>query len=184
MTDAELLRELEHRVEGGVPIPFSSEEGTHIERLSFTSRPFRRETFRDAWNAFLVEIGLEALGWPVNLGVAVWYWEHEMRLHAASVFEHIHRDVRRGYDQSGEVAGYQAEYIPGMPHLYAELYDSERVHQLFGRLEELYEDGHMSISEYADGLIVDIETTGERGSADSISLLHSATKQYMSCAND
>jgi hypothetical protein len=53
---------------------------------------------------------------------------------------------------------------------------SERVHQLFGRLEELYEDGHIGISEYADGLIADIETTGERGSADSISLLHSATK--------
>ncbi|TKS58927.1 MAG: hypothetical protein EWM72_02579 [Nitrospira sp.] len=93
-----------------------------------------------------------------------------------SVFEHIHRDVRRGYDQIGEVAGYQADYLPGMLQLYAELSDSERVSQLFGRLEELYEDSHISISEYTDGLLAVIGTVDEHRSTDGHSLLHSATR--------
>ncbi|HSE57928.1 MAG TPA: hypothetical protein VLA99_04425 [Nitrospiraceae bacterium] len=176
MTDAELLEELERQSEEKGIVPFSEQEGSIVAKLSFTSRSLSREIFREAWSGFLAEIGLEALGWLVHFGVAVWYWEQEMRLHAASVFEHIHRDVRRGYDQIEEVAYYQAHYLPGMLQLYAELSDSERVKQLFGRLQELYEDGHISVSEYTDGLIVTAETTGEHGSADEHSLLRSATR--------
>jgi hypothetical protein len=175
VTDGEILEELEHRVDAGSLVPFTTEEGALVGRLSFASRPLTRETCKDAWTNFLKEAGREHLGWPAHFGIAVWYWEHEMRLHAAAVFEHLHRDVRRGYDQIGEVAGYQADYLPRMLQLYAELSDSERVSQLFGRLEELYEDGHVAISEYSDGLLAAIGTVGER-STDGHSLLHSATR--------
>jgi hypothetical protein len=107
--------------------------------------------------------------------MALWYWEHEMRLHTAAVFEHIHRNVRQGYDQIGEIAGYRAEYFPAMLRLYAELFDRERVSQLFGRLEELYEDGDVAISEYLDGLLAAIGAA-EENRADGHSLRYSATR--------
>lgn len=129
MTDAELLDDIERRFEDKGTVPFSPEEGNLVERLSFTSRSFTRDSFRDAWNGFVAETG-PTLGWPIHFGIAVWYWEHEMRLQAASVFEYIHRDVRREYDRAEEVADYQAEYVPGMLQLYSELSDRERVNQL------------------------------------------------------
>ncbi|HRC42702.1 MAG TPA: hypothetical protein PLT27_01515 [Nitrospira sp.] len=175
MSDAELLKELKRQFEERGAVPFSIEEGALIAKLSFTSRSLTPETFREAWNGFLEELGLEELGWPVHFGVAIWYWEHDMRLHAAAVFEHLHRDVRRGYDQIDEVAYYQANYLPRMLQLYAEIADRERVSQLFGRLEELYEDGHVAMSEYSDGLLAAIGTVDER-STDGSSLLHSATR--------
>ncbi|MEX5212817.1 MAG: hypothetical protein NW703_01515 [Nitrospiraceae bacterium] len=176
MTDAELLEELQRQFEEKGILPLSEEEGALVAKLLFTSRSLSREIFREAWSGFVADIGLGALGWAVHFGVALWYWEHEMPLHAASVFEYIHRDVRQGYDWMKEIGDYQAEYLPRMLQLYAELSDSERVKQLFGRLEELYEDGHIRVSEYTDGLIVTAETTGGRGSADEHSLLHSATR--------
>jgi hypothetical protein len=63
-----------------------------------------------------------------------------------------------------------------MLQLYAELSDSERANQLFGRLEELYEDGHISISEYTDGLLAVIGTKDEHRSADGHSLSYSTTR--------
>lgn len=176
MTDVELLEDLQCQFEKSGDIPFSIEEGALIAKLSFTSRPLTREIFRDAWTAFLVEIGLDTLGWPVHFGIALWYEDHEMLLHAAAVFEHLHRKVRRGYDQAGEVAYYQADYLPEMLQLYSELSDNERVSQLFGRLDELYEDGHVAISEYSDGLLAAIRTVDKRRSTDGHSLLHSATR--------
>ena len=176
MTDAELLEELDRRVDAGAIVPFTAEDGALVEGLSFTSRPLTRETLREAWNGFIAAIGLDALGWPVHFGIARWYEDHEMLLHAAAVFEHLHREVRRGYDQAGEVAYYQADYLPEMLQLYSELSDDERVSQLFGRLDELYEDGHVAISEYSDGLLAAIRTVDERRSTDGHSLLHSATR--------
>lgn len=176
MADLELLEELERRFDDEEQVPFSPETGALVESLSFASRPLTEETYKDAWANFLKEVGEEHLGWPVHFGIAVWYWEHEMRLHAAAVFEHIHRDVRREYDRIGEVAGYQADYLPTMLRLYAELHHRERVSQLFGRLEELYEDGHAAFSEYTDGLLAAIGTADHDRSADRHSLLHSATR--------
>lgn len=174
MTDAEKLEELERHFEAEGEVPFSAEAGTLVASLSFASRPLKRETCKDAWTKFLEEVGDENHGWPVHFGIAVWYQDHEMQLHAAAVFEHLHRVVRRGYDQAGEVADYQANYLPWMLQLYAELPDRERVSQLFSRLEELYEDGHLAISEYWDGLLAVIGAVEGRRSADS--LLHSATR--------
>ncbi|MBH0202062.1 MAG: hypothetical protein HP496_07145 [Nitrospira sp.] len=99
-----------------------------------------------------------------------------MLLHAAAVFEHLHREVRREYDRTEEVAGYQADYFPEMLKLYAEMSDRERVSQLFGRLEELYEDGHLALSEYSDGLLAAIGTVEEGSSTAEHSLLHSAKR--------
>jgi len=99
-----------------------------------------------------------------------------MLLHATAVFEHLHRDVRRGYDRIEEVASYQADYLPEMLKLYAEMSDRERVGQLFGRLEELYEDGHLALSEYSDGLLAAIGTVKEGSSTAEHSLLHSAKR--------
>jgi hypothetical protein len=176
MTDVELLEDLQRQFEESGAVPFSLEEGALITKLSFTTRSFTIETFRDAWAAFLVEIGLDTLGWPVHFGIARWYWDHEMLLHAAAVFEHLHRDVRRGYDRTEEVAGYQADYFPEMLKLYAEMSDRERVSQLFGRLEELYEDGHLALSEYSDGLLAAIGTVEEGSSTAEHSLLDSAKR--------
>ncbi len=176
MTDAELLDELDRRVDAGTIVPFTAEDGALVEGLSFTSRPLTRETLREAWNGCLAEIGLDTLGWPVHFGIARWYEDHEMLLHAAVVFEHLHRDVRRGYDRIEEVADYQADYLPEMLKLYAELSDRERVGQLFGRLEELYEDGHIAVSEYSDGLLAAIGTAEESRSTAEYSLLHSTTR--------
>lgn len=176
MTDAELLADLQHQFEECGNIPFSIEEGALIAKLSFTSYSLTRETFREAWNGFLQEIGLEKVGWPVHFGIALWYVDHEMLLHAAAVFEHLHRDVRRGYDRTEEVAGYQADYFPAMLKLYTEMFDRERVSQLFGRLEELYEDGHLALSEYSDGLLAAIGTVEEGSSTTEHSLLHSAKR--------
>ncbi|MEK6803678.1 MAG: hypothetical protein AABZ34_13595 [Nitrospirota bacterium] len=176
MTDIELLEELERRFDAAGEVSFAVEEGALVESLSFTSRLLTREAYKDAWKSFVEELGVEHLGWPVHFGVAVWYWEHEMLLHAAAVFEHIHRDVRRGYDQIGEVADYQADYLPEMLKLYAELSDRERVSQLFSRLEELYEDGHVAVSEYSDGLLAAIGIAEESRSTTEHSLLHSATR--------
>lgn len=176
MTDIELLEELERRFDAEGEVPFAVEEGAIVESLSFTSRSLTRDTYKDAWNSFVKEAGVEHLGWPVHFGIAVWYWDHDMPFHAAAVFEHIHRHVRQGYDQAGEVAGYQADYLPRMLQLYAELSDRERAGQLFGRLEELYEDGHLAISEYSDGLLAVIGAVEGRRGADSDSLLHSATR--------
>ncbi|HWF59662.1 MAG TPA: hypothetical protein VN666_05055 [Nitrospira sp.] len=177
MIDAELLEELGRRVDAGAIVPFSAEDGALVEGLSFASRPLTRETYKDAWKSFAEEeLGVEHLGWPVHFGVAVWYWGHEMLLHAAAVFEHIHRDVRRGYDRIEEVAGYQADYLPEMLKLHAEMSDREKVSQLFGRLEELYEDGHLALSEYSDGLLAAIGTTEESRITAEHSLLHSATR--------
>ncbi|MBX3330634.1 MAG: hypothetical protein KF722_09555 [Nitrospira sp.] len=136
MTDVELLVDLQRRSEESGDILFSIEEGALIEKLSFTARSLTVENFRGAWTGFLVEIGLDTLGWPVHFGIALWYEDHEMLLHSAAVFEHLHREVRRGYDQAGEVAYYQADYLPEMLQLYSELSDNERVSQLFGRLDE------------------------------------------------
>jgi hypothetical protein len=176
MTEIELLKELERRFDAEGEVPFSVEDGALVESLSFTSRSLTRDTYKDAWNSFVKEVGIEHLGWPVHFGIALWYWDHEKPLHAAAVFEHIHRDVRQGYNQAGEVAYYQADYLPRMLQLYAELSDSERMSQLFGRLEELYEDGHVRISEYSDGLLAIIGAVEERRGADSDSLLHIATR--------
>lgn len=176
MTDSELLEELEGQFEEPGNVPFSLEEGALIAKLSFTIRSLTRETFRDAWTGFLAEIGLDTLGWPVHFGIALWYEDHEMLLHAAAVFEHLHRDVRRGYDRIEEVAGYQADYLPEMLKLYAEMSNRERVGQLFGRLEELYEDGHIAVSEYSDGLLAAIGTVKEGSSTAEHSLLHSAKR--------
>ena len=176
MTESELLNELERQFEEQGTVPFSLEEGTLIAKLSFTTRSLTIETFRDAWTAFLVEIGLDTLGWPVHFGIALWYQDHEMLLHAAAVFEHLHRDVRRGYDRIEEVAGYQADYLPEMLKLYTEMSDRERVGQLFGRLEELYEDGHIAVSEYSDGLLAAIGTAEEGSSTAELSLLLSAKR--------
>nr|WP_281721430.1 hypothetical protein [Nitrosomonas nitrosa] len=176
MTDVELLVDLQRQFEESGAIPFSIEEGARIEKLSFTARSLTIENFRDAWTGFLAEIGLDMLGWPVHFGIALWYEDHEMLLHSAAVFEHLHRDVRRGYDRIEEVAGYQADYLPEMLRLYAEMSDRERVGQLFGRLEELYEDGHIAVSEYSDGLLAAIGTAEESRSTAEHSLLHSATR--------
>lgn len=176
MTDAELLEELERQSEESGDMPFSIEEGALIEKLAFTARSLTIENFRDAWTGFLAEIGLDTLGWPVHFSIALWYWDHEMLLHAAAVFEHLHREVRRGYDQPGEVAYYQANYLLEMLNLYAEMSDRERVSQLFGRLEELYEDGHITVSEYSDGLLAAIGTAEESRSTVEYSLLHNATR--------
>ncbi len=176
MTDVELLVDLQRQFEESGNIPFSIEEGALIEKLSFTARSLTIENFRDGWTGFLAEIGLDTLGWPVHFGIALWYEDHEMLLHAAAVFEHLHRDVRRGYDRIEEVAGYQADYLPEMLKLYAEMSDRERVGQLFGRLEELYEDGHIAVSEYSDGLLAAIGTAEESRSTAEYSLLHSATR--------
>ena len=176
MTDAELLEELERQFEESGDVPFSIEEGALIAKLSFTSFSLTRETFREAWTGFLAEIGLDTLGWPVHLGIALWYEDHEMLLHATAVFEHLHRVVRRGYDRIEEVAYYQANYLPEMLKLYAEMSDRERVGQLFGRLEELYEDGHLALSEYSDGLLAAIGTAEKSRSTVEYSLLHSATR--------
>lgn len=176
MTDIELLGELERRFDADGKVPFAVEEGALVESLSFTSRSLARDTCKDAWNSFVKEAGAEHLGWPVHFGIAVWYWDHEMPLHAAAVFEHIHRDVRQGYKLAEEVAGYQADYLPRMLQLYTELADPERAAQLFGRLEELYEDGHLAISEYSDGLLAVIGAVEGSVGADSDSLLHSATR--------
>ncbi len=62
MTDAELLEELERQSEERGAVSFSLEEGALIVKLSFTSRPLTRETFREAWTGFLAEIGLDTLG--------------------------------------------------------------------------------------------------------------------------
>jgi hypothetical protein len=121
LTDAELLEELERQSEESGDIPFSIEEGALIKKLSFTARSLTKETFREAWTGFLSEIGFDTLGWPVHFGIALWYQDHEMLLHAAAVFEHLHRDVRRGHDRTEEVAGYQADYFPKMLKLYAEM---------------------------------------------------------------
>lgn len=176
MTDVELLVDLQRQFEESGNIPFSIEEGALIEKLSFTARSLTIETFRDARTRFLAEIGLDTLGWPVHFGIARWYEDHEMLLHAAAVFEHLHRDVRRGYDRIEEVAGYQADYLPEMLKLYAEMSDRERVGQLFGRLEELYEDGHIAVSEYSDGLLAAIGTVEESSSTAEHSLLDSAKR--------
>ncbi|MFY4728394.1 hypothetical protein [Nitrospira sp. BLG_2] len=71
---------------------------------------------------------------------------------------------------------HQANYLPEMLQLYSELSDNERVSQLFGRLDELYEDGHVAISEYSAGLLAAIRTVDKRRSTDGHSLLHSATR--------
>jgi len=176
MTDAELLKELDRRVDAGAIVPFTAKDGALVESLSFTSRPLTRETLREAWNSFRASIGFDALGWPVHFGIARWYEDHEMLLHAAAVFEHLHREVRRGYDQAREVAYYQADYLPEMLQLYSELSDDERVNQLFGQLEELYEDDHIAVSEYSDGLLAAIGTAEESRSTAEYSLLHSATR--------
>lgn len=176
MTDVELLVDLQRQFEESGNIPFSIEEGALIEKLSFTARTLTIETFRDAWTGFLAEIGLETLVWPVHFGIALWYEDREMLLHAAAVFEHLHREVRRGYDQAGTVAFYQADYLPEMLKLYAEMSDRERVGQLFGRLEELYEDGHLAFAEYSDGLLATIGTVEENSIAAEHSLLHSAKR--------
>ncbi len=176
MTDVELRVDLQRQFEESGDVPFSIEEGALIAKLSFTTRSLTKETFREAWTGFLAEIGSDTLGWPVHFGIARWYEDHEMLLHAAAVFEHLHREVRRGYDQAGEVAYYQADYLPQMLQLYPELSDDERVSQLFGRLEELYEDGHITVSEYSDGLLAAIGTAEESRSTAEHSLLHSATR--------
>jgi hypothetical protein len=176
MTDAELLDELEYQFEERGTVPFSLEEGALIAKLSFTTSSLTIASLRDAWTAFLVEIGLDTLGWPVHFGIALWYEDHEMLLHGAAVFEHLHRDVRRGYDSIEEVAGYQADYLPEMLKLFAEMSDRERVGQLFGRLEELYEDGHIALSEYSDGLLTAIGTVEEDSSTAEHSLLYSAKR--------
>ena len=176
MTDVELLVDLQRRFEESGDVSFSIEEGALIEKLSFTVRSLTIENFRDAWTGFLAEIGLDTLGWPVHFGIALWYEDHEMLLHAAAVFEHLHRDVRRGYDSTEEVAYYQADYLPEMLKLYAEMSDRQRVGQLFGRLEELYEDGHIAVSEYFDGLLTTIGTVEKSRSTAEHSLLHSATR--------
>lgn len=176
MTDVELLVDLQPQFEESGDVPFSIEEGALIAKLSFTTRSLTKETFREAWTGFLAEIGSDTLGWPVHFGIACWYEDHEMLLHAAAVFGHLHREVRRGYDQAGEVAYYQADYLPQMLQLYSELSDDERVSQLFGRLEELYEDGHITVSEYSDGLLAAIGTAEESRSTAEHSLLHSATR--------
>ena len=176
MNDIDLLEELERRFDAEGEVPFSVEDGALVESLSFTSRSLTRDTYKDAWNSFVKEASVEHLGWPVHFGIAVWYWDHEMSFHAAAVFEHIHRHVRQGYDQAEEVAGYQTDYLPRMLQLYAELSDRERVSQLFGRVEELYEDGHLAISEYSDGLLALIGTVEERRGTESDSLLHSAAR--------
>ncbi len=176
MTDSESLAEIERQFEESGDVPFSIEAGALIETLSFTTRSLTKETFREAWTGFLGEIGSDTLGWPVHFGIALWYENHEMLLHAAAVFEHLHRDVRRGYGRIEEIAGYQADYLPEMLKLYAEMSARERVSQLFGRLEELYEDGHIAISEYSDGLLAAIGTAEESRSTAEYSLLHSATR--------
>lgn len=176
MTDAELLEELERQSDESGDVLFSIEEGALIAKLSFTTRSLTKETFREAWTGFLSEIGFDTLGWPVYFGIALWYEDHEMLLHAAAVFEHLHRDVRRGYDRIEEVAGYQIHYLPEMLKLYAEMSDRERVSQLFGRLEELYEDGHLPLSKYSDGLLAAIGTVEESSSTAKYSLLHSAKR--------
>jgi hypothetical protein len=183
MTDAELLEELERQFEESGDIPFSLEEGALIAKLSFTARSLTIENFRDAWTGFIAGIGLDTLGWPVHFGIALWYEDHEMLRHAAAVFEHLHRDVRRGYDRIEEIAGYQANYLLEMLKLYAEMFDRERVGQLFGRLEELYEDGHIAVSEYSDGLLAAIGTAEESRSTAEDSLLYSATKPYTTFEN-
>lgn len=77
MTDAERLEELERQF-GTVPI--SEEEGAHVEALSFGRRPLTRGTYKDVWKSFVEDLDVEHVGWRVHFGVAVWYWENDMRL--------------------------------------------------------------------------------------------------------
>ncbi|MGZ8381477.1 MAG: hypothetical protein ACXW4C_07550, partial [Nitrospira sp.] len=86
MTDVELLVDLQRQFQESGNIPFSIEEGARIEKLSFIARSLTIENFRDAWTGFLAEIGLDTLGWPVHFGIALWFEDHEMLLHAAAVF--------------------------------------------------------------------------------------------------
>jgi hypothetical protein len=181
MSDAELIKELDRRFEeDGEKIPFPFEYSPLIQALSFTARPIPKESHGNAWTEFLGSTRSSDPGWAVHYGIALWYWEEGMLDHAVAVFEHLHRSLRHQYTNIGEVSDYQANYLPDMILLFRELSDRERVGQLFGRLEELYQDGHLELLRYADSFLAVCDavvgTVADSKTTERDSLLSSASR--------
>jgi len=153
MTDLDLLKEVDSRFCEDGAVPFPPDYSPLIEALSFTASTIESGRLRQAWTNFLDATGCVDFIMPIHLGFAIWYWGQGMLQHAASVFEHLHRSVRRGNDQPGEIDTQQSDYLPDMIGLYEEIGDRARVMELFGRVEELHEDGYVNIEAYSDALI-------------------------------
>jgi hypothetical protein len=175
-----LLHELDRQFGEHGTTPFPDESNPSVDALSFGLKDIPDGKERDAWSRFLSSIECDDLGWPVHLGIAQRYREQGKLAHAAAVFERLHRHVRQEYDHIVEMSDYQAAYLPEMLQVCAERGDLERVRQIFGRVEELYEDGHLNLETYSDSLIEILpakETEiGETAFSDRDSMLGSARR--------
>ena len=98
-TDRELLNLIGKGFDLICEIPFGDDYDHLIERLSFTRSPLEPDDagkLKTAWTMFLKKADTAFDELTLSEGVAGWYEEHEMYVHATTVYEYLYTLVRRG----------------------------------------------------------------------------------------
>jgi len=158
ISDATIIMLIEKLWEYDPVAPLSVNSfGTQIEslmkRLSFTGQKFHESDgaeLKRAWTSFLNESN-SSLGWPVNIGMAEWYEDTGMVLHAIALYEHLYTEVRgRRHDEHKDEWG---NWLLTLLQLCRQQGLHSRARHLCEVMEDYHDDGVVSAELYADVIL-------------------------------